>query len=117
MPAKAKSKTSFAQHITQIRKMKGLTQEELAKLSGISRRVIAHYETLGKHPTAENVVRLSKALNISIDQFLGRKSIKIKESLNKRVIHNAKMLDNLSPSDKKTVLKMIETLNNQKSKS
>ncbi len=114
MPAKAKSKTSFAQHITQLRKMKGFTQDELAKLSKISRRVIAHYETLGRYPTAENVVRLSRALGVSVDQFLGRKPIKTDDNLNRKIIKNAKLFSDLSPKDQKEVARYIEFLKNKK---
>src|SRR5687768_5506328 len=66
-------KESFAQRLVRIRKSKGMTQVELARDAGISPRMVAHYETKIQNPAPDTVVRLAKALKISVDELFGSK--------------------------------------------
>ncbi len=110
MPRPAKHRGAFAERLILLRKAKGLSQTELAKVSGVSQRVVALYETTIKHPTADIVLLLGRALDVSVDQLLGRRPIKIKDEVSRKTIKNAKMLEELPPHAKKSVMDMIDML-------
>jgi len=59
-------------NLVKLRKQKGWSQEKLAVESGISYNTIIKIERGGiKNPKIETVIRLAKALNISIDTIVG----------------------------------------------
>ncbi len=114
MPKPAKKRTPFAENLATARKAKGLSQRELAKIVKVSPRVIALYETIIKNPTPEIVVRLAKTLDVSIDELMGHKPVKEKEAIPRNIIKKARMLAELSPSDQKTVLGLVDVLHVKK---
>jgi transcriptional regulator with XRE-family HTH domain len=59
--------------LAQVRKSKGLTQEQLSALSGVSRVSIARYETGAISPTIRNLLKLSSALKVPVDKLIDRK--------------------------------------------
>lgn len=112
MPTHAKIRQPFAIRLLQIRKGKGLSQYDLASLTGLSQRVIAHYETVIRNPNPTVVVKLAKALKVSADELMGIKPITDKEPpvKNRRLLKKLKVFDQLSHEDQKAVLKHIEAL-------
>lgn len=58
--------------IAEIRRQRGLNQDELAELSTISRISIARYETGKFEPGAKALARIADALEVSTDVLLGR---------------------------------------------
>ena len=60
--------------LASIRKAQGLTQARLAALSGVHRVLIARYETGRLAPTARNLVRLSLALGVPVDELIDKKA-------------------------------------------
>jgi transcriptional regulator with XRE-family HTH domain len=110
MPRPAKTRRAFAERFIRIRKAKGITQTELAKLAGVSQRVVALYETTITHPSADIVLRLARALDLSVDQLLGRRPIKIKAEISRNTLKKAKMMEELPPDAQKSVMNMIDTL-------
>ena len=63
----------FGRRLRQARDLRGLTQAQLAEKSRVSAVMISHFET-GARPSAsaDNLVKLSNALEVSIDYLLGR---------------------------------------------
>ena len=57
-------------NLRQIRRMKNLTQTALAEKSGINRVSIARYESGRIVPTVKSLMRLSRALGVSMDLLL-----------------------------------------------
>lgn len=55
---------TFGQKIYFLRTKRGLTQTELAKLTGLSQGRIAQYEKGNTAPAGKALIDLSKALNI-----------------------------------------------------
>ena len=110
MPRKAKSRTLFAERLAQIRKTRGLSQRELARLTDVSPRVIGLYETIIKNPTPAVVVRIAKSLKVSIDDLMGNKPIKEGEYFSRKVIQRAKRLQELPPRDQKRAMEYIDLL-------
>jgi len=61
---------SFAENLKQLRRDKHLSQEELAELLHVSRQAVSKWEQGIGYPEVENLLLLSKELNISLDQLL-----------------------------------------------
>ncbi|HPA70995.1 MAG TPA: helix-turn-helix domain-containing protein [Spirochaetota bacterium] len=61
----------FSRNLIRLRKERKLTQGELAKLTGISTRMIAYYETEAVKPPIDKVGIIAKALHVSINDLLG----------------------------------------------
>ena len=56
--------------VTKARKMLGLTQNELASRSGVSRSTIARIETSNSFPSLRTVQKLAVVLGCTIDDLL-----------------------------------------------
>ena len=66
---------SFGENLRNVRKQRGVTQEELAELLGVSRQAISKWESDGGYPETEKLLVISKTLNISIDYLLNDVSV------------------------------------------
>ena len=62
---------AFAERLKELRKQAHLTQVELAKRLGIGQSSYADWERGKKKPTQENLVKIAKVLNVSIDYLVG----------------------------------------------
>ena len=61
----------FGERIKMIRKLRGFTRSEFAKLLGVSRPLIAAYETGTREPSLKNLIALVQTLNIDTNWLLG----------------------------------------------
>ncbi len=69
----------FAKRLKLIRKAQKLTQERLAEKAGITRSMVARYETGQVTPSIEVLLSLANALNVTTDYLLGRDLVAEKE--------------------------------------
>lgn len=60
----------MANKIKQHRERKNITQEELAKMVGVNRTAVTLWELGINDPRADKLVKLSDALNCTIDDLL-----------------------------------------------
>lgn len=58
---------TFGERLKGLREQKGLSQEELSHIVGISQTVISSYECDKSKPKFENIIPLSDALGVSLD--------------------------------------------------
>jgi hypothetical protein len=74
--------------------------------------MICHYETRIRNPATDTVLRLTKALDVSVDQLMGYKNYKEKKEdiFSRKTFRRAKLLDKLPEKDKKTVYSLIDAL-------
>lgn len=70
----------FSERLKTIRESRNLTQVQLAKLSGVSERMIQNYEGGIHRPRIEVAEKLAKALNITADELLGNSGMLIVEA-------------------------------------
>lgn len=63
----------IADRIKELRTEKGISQEELAKATGLSSSSIARWELEQSEPTASAIIALAKYFNESADYLLGMK--------------------------------------------
>ena len=62
-----KNKINFALRVWYFRTQKGLTQDELAKITGCSQAIIAKIESGKRELSVDVAIKLAKALGISLD--------------------------------------------------
>ncbi len=62
----------FAQILRQLREDKGLTQEQLASVLGLSQQTIDHYEKKRVSPKIDTVQKIAQYFNVTVDYLLGR---------------------------------------------
>lgn len=67
-------------HIREIRKEKGLTMKKLGELVGVTESAIGQYETGRRKPDYEMLLRISEALDSSVDELLNGKKIPVTKS-------------------------------------
>ena len=61
----------FGQQLQRLRTRRGLTQEQLAVKAGLVRIFVTKLEQGGHDPTLTMLVRLAKALRVSVTELLG----------------------------------------------
>lgn len=70
MKSKNKLLTTFGEKVREIRKEKGLSQEELAHKADLHRTYIGMIERAEKNITLINIEKIANALNIDIKELL-----------------------------------------------
>ena len=66
---------SFGENLKNIRKQRGITQEELAEMLGVSRQAISKWESDSGYPETQKLLVISKTLQVSIDYLLNDKLV------------------------------------------
>ncbi|KEI81184.1 helix-turn-helix domain-containing protein [Clostridium botulinum] len=64
------------ERIKELRKEKGITQEELAKHVGVSTSMVGMYETNARKPSYEVLSKIAKYFRVSTDYLLGETDYK-----------------------------------------
>lgn len=79
----------FNEKIQELRKSRGLTQEELAEALFVSRTAISKWESGRGYPSIDSLKQISNYFSISIDELLsGEKLITIAENENRTNLKN-----------------------------
>ncbi len=74
----------FNEKLQNLRKEKGMTQEELAQALFVSRTAISKWESGRGYPSIDSLKEISKYFNVTVDELLsGEKLISIAEKENK----------------------------------
>ena len=63
---------TFAEHLLQLRKQRGLKQTELAKIIGIGWRAYQTYERGEREPTLSTLIALADFYGLSLDELVCR---------------------------------------------
>ena len=58
--------------IEEARKAKGLTQEQLAKLLGVTQGAVAQWENGLTHPSFLMLPKVASVLEVSVDELIGK---------------------------------------------
>jgi len=62
----------FTERLETARKLRGLSQTQLATNAGLPASSVSHFEAGGRKPSFDNLKRLATALNVTTDYLLGR---------------------------------------------
>lgn len=86
--------------INQLRKLSGMTQEQLAEKLNVSRQTVSKWESGGTSPDLDSVIKVSRIFHVSLDDLLmegdanvatEKKDMITLEDLMKINLHNRKM--------------------------
>jgi len=98
--------SSFSNRLTNLRKLKGLSQAELAEKIGVHTNVIGRYERDLAKPSMELATKLSVVLDISLDFLVG----KIDKELDKDIVQQVLTLQQLPNKEKEHILFTLNAL-------
>ena len=103
--------TVVGDNIRKYRKEAGLTQVDLARRLGIIQANITRWETGRITPSIETLQKLSKLLNVSVDNFLlTRKEKKNLKVGDKELLEKIKDIEQFSAEDRTTIVTLIDAL-------
>lgn len=87
--------------INQLRKLSGMTQEQLAEKINVSRQTISKWESDNTSPDLESIVKISKIFHVSLDDLLKEAKTSMTNRNNEQItledlmkinLHNRKMM-------------------------
>lgn len=108
---KERTVAGFGQLLADIRKRRGLTQQELGTAVGVSQRVIAYYERADAQPPGAMLGSLAQALHVSIEELLGTRPVADKtRPRTARLLKRLRKIEDLPAGDQRTVLKLLDAL-------
>ena len=99
---------SMSERIKKIRKQKGLSQTELGERIGVSQQVITNYERGIREPSIEMLLKISGALNISIENLIGEKPIKPNDETSRALQKRFEQIKKLPPEKQKAFITMVD---------
>lgn len=67
---------SFADNLKMIRKEKGLTQEQLAEILGVSRQAVSKWESNNGYPETDKLIVIAKEFGVSLDYLIDNEPLK-----------------------------------------
>ena len=98
---------SFGSRIVQIRKEKGLSQDQLAKQLGATPTTIGRYERDEVKPSVDMAVKIAEVLEVSMDYLVGRAESDFKD---KKMIDRLNTILKLEKTDKDNIIYTIDSL-------
>ena len=96
----------FGKKILEVRKSKGISQADLAKLIGTQAPVIGRYEREEAKPSIEVATKIANVLEVSLDFLVGNTELKLDKIALKRIEDISKMED----EEKNTIYTVIDAL-------
>lgn len=108
---KSAAPDGFGPRLVQLRQARGLTQEELGALIGLSNRMIAYYERDDAEPPGAQLAPLAKALRVTTDELLGLAPItETMRPRTARLMKRLQQIEELPAAEQRAVLKMVDAL-------
>jgi transcriptional regulator with XRE-family HTH domain len=98
--------------VTQLRKERGLTQQEMAERLGVSQPVVSDYECGALRLHGELIARLAEILAVSADEILGLTPLTDRTgALKNRNLHRRlQQLERLPQRDQQALLRTIDAV-------
>jgi len=101
----------FGDNLRRIREQQGYTMSRLAEMTGISKRMISHYETQVKRPALDKIQKLADALKVSINDLMGPPvEIKIKNEMPYKLMKKVRVIEQLPTRDQNAIFRLINSL-------
>jgi len=103
---------AFANKLTEIRKTRNLTQQELAEKVGVGISQMRRYEKGSSSPTLEVIKNLAITLGVSTDELIFDNSERVAASriLDKELLQQFETVSSLTPHDIDAVKTVLESI-------
>lgn len=100
----------FGKNLSSARKEKGLTQEDLVRMSGVAISQIRRYEADKSSPTLDVITKLAKALGVSLDELAFDKTSGIAASkiMDRELLEQFEMVSALDEDERQAVKRILE---------
>lgn len=101
---------SFGKNLAKFRKQRGLTQEQLVKLSGVGISQIRRYEADKSTPSLDATIRLVRAIGVSIDEMVFDKTTAIASNkiIDRELLEQFEMISYMDEEERNLVKKILE---------
>jgi len=96
----------FGKRIIELRKLKGISQTELASQLGIHKNVLGRYEREEAKPSIEVAKNIADLLEVSLDYLTG----KIDTEVDKDIVDTVMTIQNLPEDERNRILFTIDAL-------
>jgi DNA phosphorothioation-dependent restriction protein DptG len=100
----------FSATLARIRKQRGLSQRQLAEMTGTSYRMICHYETKASAVPMNKLKALAEALNVRIADLFDEDEVLQLETMDVRLFKKMQEIQTLSEADRKELNQHINSL-------
>jgi transcriptional regulator with XRE-family HTH domain len=91
---------SFDKRLSELRKAKKISQEELAKQVGVHTNVMGRYERDEVKPSIDIAMKLAEALEVSLDFLVGKADLQ----LDKDILAQIQTIQRLPEQDREHIL-------------
>ena len=91
--------------ITELRKQKGCSQNELAKNIEASREAIGKYERNEAVPSVETAKKIADIFNVTLDYLVDETAV---SSFDKQTVIRIKSIEKLNPEDKSHLFAVLD---------
>lgn len=110
----------FGHRLAALRKVRGMSQLDLADVLGVKQPTVSYYESQDGTPQADVLTKLAKILGVTVDELLGtpghRRALPTDDPAAQRMWKKFQQLMELPEPDQKAVLHMLGGLVAMRSK-
>jgi transcriptional regulator with XRE-family HTH domain len=96
--------TTFGKRLTEVRKMKKLSQDEVAKKLDAHGAVIGRYERDEVKPSIEVAAAIAEALEVSLDYLVGNTDLLLEKNIVSKIVD----IQKLGTEDKAHVFALLD---------
>ncbi|MBK8152557.1 MAG: helix-turn-helix transcriptional regulator [Saprospiraceae bacterium] len=96
--------STFGKRLSEVRKTKKLSQDELAKMLDVHGAVIGRYERDEVKPSIEVAASIADALEVSLDYLVGNTDLLLEKNILKRITD----IQRLTKDDRNTVFALLD---------
>ena len=103
-------RTKLGTNIAAMRRLRGITQEELAAKSGISSRMISYYEQESENIPASKLVKIAEVLKVTTERLLNETRDTTDLEVSRALLKRIDILRKLPPEKQQVIIDMIDQL-------
>lgn len=101
----------FGKRLAQARRIKGLSQTELANLLGVSAKAVDYYERRAQNPSLAFVRQAAEALNVPFEDLAGTSTLAArKPGPSKKLLRQLEQIQHLPKNKQRFVSELLETV-------
>lgn len=101
------AKKLIGERVKEIRKGKGLTQEQVSEISGMDSKYLSMIEVGKRYPSLDYLERLAQIFGVEISDFFNYAHLQVGDV---HELNLKKMVDELTDKEKQLVMKIIKAI-------